>query len=272
MNKPIFTLVFVFLRLIKNIRDRVKSSRIQTRTGLEGWPPWPRRCCCPLPAPWGCLPPAAGWCSWWSPGTRWAPQPRWTGWSLAGWRSEGWPVCQRGGSISTDGSSECVQEDLGSPHLDDLQVIFAALCRQPLNTAELPTLCMGVMHGHPGAADELSRVQRPRHGLDVQRLPQRVAVAGGVHHHGLGARVDLCLHHRDFQDVRHWRLLSRRPGARLGDQLGGGLCAVEQWRWTVGAAKGDLSDGGALRDDWLWGRRFPKISTEGEHMTADNVW
>lgn len=58
----------------------------------RGWPPWPRRCCCPPPAPWGCPPPAAGWCSWWSPGSRWAPPQRWTGWSPAGWRTEGSPV------------------------------------------------------------------------------------------------------------------------------------------------------------------------------------
>lgn len=63
-----------------------------TTAGLGGWLPPPHRCCCPPPAPWGCPPPAAGWCSWWSPGSRWAPPPRWTGWSLAGWSTEGSPA------------------------------------------------------------------------------------------------------------------------------------------------------------------------------------
>lgn len=229
----------------------VNKKGIQTRTGPEGWPPPPRRCCCPLPAPWGALPPAAGWCSWWSPGSRWAPPPRWTGWSLAGWRTGGWPVRWR--RISSDGWNDSDEDEGGCSHLDDLQVLFAALCCQALHTAELAARCVRVMDG---AADELSRVQRPRHSLDLQRLPQRVAVAGGVHHHGLGAGVDFCFHHGDFQDVRHRRLLSGRPGARLGEQLGGGLCAAERWRWTVGAAKGDLGDGGTLRDDWLRWRRF----------------
>lgn len=112
-------------------------------------------------------------------------------------------MCQRWGSINGDGLNESDQDEERSSHLDDLQVVFAALCRQPLDTAELSALCVGVVHGHPGAADELSGVQRSRHGLDVQRLGQRVAVAGGVHHHGLGARVDLRFHHGDFQDVRH---------------------------------------------------------------------
>lgn len=171
-------------------------------------------------------------------------------------------MCQRWGSINSDGLNESDQDEERSSHLDDLQVVFTALCRQPLDTTELSALCVGVMHGHPGAADELSRVQRPRHGLDVQRLGQRLAVAGGVHHHGLGARVDLCFHHGDFQDVRHRGLLSWRPRAGLWDQLGGGLCAAEHWRRSVGAAKGDLGDSGALRDDWLWWRRSPNKSTE----------
>lgn len=260
ISKLIFTLFFSLSSLfhqLKNFRTCfwghgwVNKKGIQTRTGPEGWPPPPRRCCCPLPAPWGALPPAAGWCSWWSPGSRWAPPPRWTGWSLAGWRTGGWPVRWR--RISSDGWNDSDEDEGGCSHLDDLQVLFAALCCQALHTAELAARCVRVMDG---AADELSRVQRPRHSLDLQRLPQRVAVAGGVHHHGLGAGVDFCFHHGDFQDVRHRRLLSGRPGARLGEQLGGGLCAAERWRWTVGAAKGDLGDGGTLRDDWLRWRRF----------------
>lgn len=148
------------------------------------------------------------------------------------------------------GTSEQDQE--GSSHLDDLQLVFAAL-----HAAERAALGVGVMDGDPGAADELPRVQRPRHGLDLQRLPQGATVAGGVHHHGLGAGVDLRLHHGDLQDVRDGRLLPRGPRAGLGQQLGGGLGAAERRRWAVGGAtEGDLGDGGALRDDWLQWRRF----------------
>ena len=138
-------------------------------------------------------------------------------------------------------------------YLNDLHVLLAPLGCQARHAAELLVLC--VVDGGSWAADELSWVQRPRHGLDLQALPQRTTVTGWVHHHGLGARVDLRLHHGDLQDVRHRRLLTWWPRARLGDQLGGGLAAAEDWRWMVGGAKGDLSDSGALCDDWLlWWR------------------
>lgn len=35
--------------------------------------------------------------------------------------------------------------DDGCSHLDDLQVVLAALRRQPLDAAELSALCVGVM-------------------------------------------------------------------------------------------------------------------------------
>lgn len=115
-------------------------------------------------------------------------------------------------------------------HLDDLQVFFAPLCCEALHAAERLGLCVGMMHGGPRAADELARVQRARHGLDLQGFPQRAAVAGRIHHHGLRARIDLRLHHGDLQDVRHRGLVPRGPGAGLGDQFGGGLAAAEDRR------------------------------------------
>ena len=136
-------------------------------------------------------------------------------------------------------------------HLDDLQVGLAPLCGEARHAAELLRLGVGVMHGPPGAADELTRVQRAGHGLHRQGFTQGAAVAGGVHHHGLRARVDLRLHHGDLQDVGHRGFGPRGPGAGLGDQLGRGLCAAEHRRWMVGAAEGDLGDGGALCDDRL---------------------
>lgn len=110
---------------------------------------------------------------------------------------------------------------------------------------------MGEMHWGPRAADELSRVQAAGCGLHLQGLPQGPAVAGRVHHHGLGAGVDLRLHHGDLQDVRHGRLVLRGARAGLGDHLGCRLAAAEDLRGVIGAAEGDLGDGGTLSDDWL---------------------
>lgn len=83
-------------------------------------------------------------------------------------------------------------------YLDDFQVFLAPLRREALQAAELLRLRVGVMHGGPGAADELARVQRAGHGLDLQSFPQRAAIAGGIHHHGLRAWIDLRLHHGDL--------------------------------------------------------------------------
>lgn len=115
-----------------------------------------------------------------------------------------------------------------TPHLNNFQVLLAPLCRQARHAAELLGLRVGVVvHGGPGAADELARVQRARHSLDLQGFPEWAAVAGGIYYHGLGARVDLRLHHGDLQDVRHGRLLARGAAARLRNQFGGGLAAAE---------------------------------------------
>lgn len=135
-------------------------------------------------------------------------------------------------------------------YLNDFHVFLAPLRCEALHAAEL-RLRVGVMHGGPGAADELARVQRARHGLDRQSFPQGATIARGIHHHGLRARIDLGLHHGDLQDVGHRGLLARRSGAGLWDQFGGGLPAAEDGCCVVGAAEGNLGDGGTLRDDWL---------------------
>lgn len=140
-------------------------------------------------------------------------------------------------------------------HLNDLRVFFAPLCGDALHTAKLLGLCVGEMHRGPRAADELRRVQGAGRGLHLQGLRQGPAVAGRVHHHGLGAGVDLCLHHGDLQDVRHGGLVLRGARAGLGDQLGCGLAAAEDRRGVIGAAEGDLGYGGTLSDDrLLWWR------------------
>lgn len=97
--------------------------------------------------------------------------------------------------FSTDFGNSGLRSTFAS-HLDNFYVLFAPLHREARDAAELLRLC--VMDGGPGAADELARVQGPRNRLHLQSFPQRAAVAGGVHHHGLNAGVYLRFHHGDL--------------------------------------------------------------------------
>ncbi len=71
--------------------ELIKSARFTAIGRPRGWSPPPRRCCCPLPVPWRPPRPDAGWCSRWSPESRWAPPPRLIGWSRAWWSTAGSP-------------------------------------------------------------------------------------------------------------------------------------------------------------------------------------
>lgn len=136
-------------------------------------------------------------------------------------------------------------------YLDDVQVLFAPLCCKALHAAVLLALCVGMMHGAPRATDELARIQRAWHRLDLQGFPQRAAVTGRVHHHGFCTWVNLRLHHGDLQDVWHWLLIPWGPWAGFWDELGSCFTTAEDGWWMVRSAKGDLGDSSTLSDDWL---------------------
>lgn len=54
----------IYTKTSINIKHISVLVLLRATVGWGDWLPWPRRCCCPPPAPWGCPPPAAGWCSW----------------------------------------------------------------------------------------------------------------------------------------------------------------------------------------------------------------
>lgn len=99
---------------------------------------------------------------------------------------------------------------------------------------------------------------------------QRAAVAGRVHHHGLGAGVDLRLHHGDLQDVGDGRFLRRRSaGAGLRLELDRRLAAAGHGRTLVMAAERDLGDGGALRYDWLLHLRHTERTSLSDNQNCN---